>query len=106
MSVSAGWRVIDQFPKICKQASRYLCLKNRKEVLDMKITGVTSYITVEIGVRKIKIQGKETINGFVAETDSIKNWESPYNHLPIDKEELIDQITENSKNFAMKVTFK
>ena len=47
----------------------------------MKITGTSSYIKVEIDNKMVKIKGEMIVGGFLAYSDSIKNWESPHDNL-------------------------
>jgi hypothetical protein len=62
----------------------------------MKITGTRSYILVEFDYRTVKIQGELTITpAFYAYSNSIKNWEPPYDKTPIttdEKSEIIKAV--------------
>lgn len=74
----------------------------------MKITGTSSYITVEIDNKIVKIQGEMLVNGFLAYSDTIKHWEPPYEHLIIDcqsKREIIDAVMNESKGSHFKIEF-
>lgn len=47
----------------------------------MKITGASSYIVLDIGGRKIKVQGERVAGGFVAEKKTMQRFEYPYEHI-------------------------
>lgn len=72
----------------------------------MKIRGTRSYIIVEFKDKEVKIQGELTLTpAFYADKSSIKNWESPYQDIPLtdfEKKELIDEITKyNNPEFEV-----
>ena len=66
----------------------------------MKITGTMSYIKVEIEGKIVKIQGEMIVGGFVAFKNTIKNWEPPYDN------EIIDKVTNETKNSHLVITFE
>lgn len=75
----------------------------------MKITGTRSYIKVDLDDKTVKIQGEMIIGGFVADKDTIKNWEPPYEHIPIseeEKEDIIKRVIEYTKNSHFVVEFE
>ncbi|WP_040214615.1 Imm74 family immunity protein [Clostridium polynesiense] len=75
----------------------------------MKITGTMSYIKVEIDEKVVKIEGEKIIGGFVAFKDTMKNWESPHDDDVIDdklKQEIIDRVTNETKNSHLVITFE
>lgn len=74
----------------------------------MKITGTSSYIKVETDNKVVKIQGEMIVNGFVAYSDTIRNWEPPYENILIDgvtKTRLIKAITDETKDSKFKIEF-
>ncbi|MEO3943981.1 Imm74 family immunity protein [Gorillibacterium sp. CAU 1737] len=74
----------------------------------MKITGTSSYIRVELHNRSVKIQGEQLVGGFLAYSDSIANWEPPYDDVGIDeqtKKELIQAVIEKTKNSHFQIKF-
>jgi Immunity protein 74 len=74
----------------------------------MKITGTSSYIIVEINNKTVKIEGEMMVGGFLAYSDSIKNWEPPHDDVVIDvftKNQLIQAIIEKSKTTEIKIEF-
>ena len=75
----------------------------------MKITGTRSYILVEFDHRTVKIEGELTTPpAFYATISSIKNWENPYDSIPIteeEKKEIIRRILEEN-NPEFKIIFE
>jgi hypothetical protein len=74
----------------------------------MKITGTSSYIIVEFDKKTVRIQGERLVNGFLAYSDTINNWEPPYDHLIIDchtKREIINAVLNESKSSLFKIEF-
>lgn len=75
----------------------------------MKITGTSSYIKVEIDNKTLKIQGEMLVGGFLAYSDSIKNWESPHDSISIDdatKSEIIKTVINETKNSKFIIEFE
>lgn len=75
----------------------------------MKITGTRSYINVELDGKTVKIEGEMLIGGFVAYKDTIKNWEPPYEHIPItdeEKEDIIKRVIDYTKDSHFVVEFE
>jgi len=75
----------------------------------MKITGTSSYIKVEFDNKIVKIQGEMMVNGFLAYSDTIKNWEPPFEHIIIDKvtkTKLIKAIIDETKDSKFKIEFE
>jgi hypothetical protein len=75
----------------------------------MKIKGTSSYITVEIDDKTVKIQGEMVVGGFVAYADTIKNWEPPFDNIKIDeatKAKIINGVVNESQNFGYKIQFE
>lgn len=75
----------------------------------MKITGTRSYIKIEMEGKVLKIAGELTLGGFVADRETIKNWDPPHDGESIDdllKQKIIDMIVEKSKNSHVVVTFE
>ncbi len=75
----------------------------------MKITGTSSYIKVEVDDKTVKIQGEMIVGGFLAYSDSIKNWESPYDSIAIDdatKSEIIKAVIAETKNSKFIIEFE
>jgi hypothetical protein len=64
----------------------------------MKISGTRSYILVQFDHRTVKIEGELTTTpAFFADTNSIKNWESPHEKIPItekEKAEIVNRLSE------------
>lgn len=75
----------------------------------MKITGTRSYILVEYDHRTVKIEGELTTTpAFYASIGSIKNWESPYENMPVteeEKKEIINRVLEEN-NPEFKIIFE
>lgn len=76
----------------------------------MKITGTRSKIWVDLEDGRIaEIEGEMIVGGFVAERDSIKNWQVPAG-IPItasEKQEIIEGVVNKTKNNPkMKITFE
>lgn len=67
----------------------------------MKITGTRSYILVEFDHRSVKIAGELTTTPvFYASINSIKNWETPYDDMPVselEKKEIVQRISEEDR---------
>lgn len=62
------------------------------------ITGTRSYMIVDFGERKVKIQGELTTTpAFYGYIDSIKNWEAPFEDSAITESERQDIIEQISK---------
>jgi Immunity protein 74 len=75
----------------------------------MKITGTSSYIKVEIDSKTVKIQGEMLIGGFLAYSDTIKNWEPPYENVMIDdvtKAKIIKEVIDETKDSNFKIEFE
>lgn len=75
----------------------------------MKIKGTSSYITVEIDNKTVKIQGEMLVNGFVAYADTIKHWEPPYQRIEIDentKAKIIRDVIDETKNSNFVIQFE
>ncbi|ARU60013.1 hypothetical protein CBW65_02235 [Tumebacillus avium] len=75
----------------------------------MKITGTSSYIKVEYDNKTVKIQGEMTVGGFIAYSDTIKNWESPHENLAIDdvtKSKIIKEVIAETKNSKFIIEFE
>ncbi len=75
----------------------------------MKITGTRSYIQIEIDGKVVKVEGEMLIGGFVAEKDSMKHWEPPYEKELLsekEKQDIIEQVTEMTKGSHMVITFE
>jgi hypothetical protein len=75
----------------------------------MKIKGTSSYITVEIDNKTVKIQGEMLVNGFVAYADTIKYWEPPYQYIEIDettKAKIIKDVIDETQNSNFVIQFE
>ncbi len=75
----------------------------------MKIKGTSSYITVEIDNKAVKIQGEMLVNGFVAFADTMKHWEPPYQRIEIDentKAKIIRDVIDETKNSNFVIRFE
>jgi uncharacterized protein len=75
----------------------------------MKITGTSSYIKVEYDNKTVKIQGEMIVGGFLAYSDSIKNWESPHDNTAIDdltKNAIIKAVIAETKNSKFIIEFE
>jgi hypothetical protein len=74
-----------------------------------EITGTRSYIIVDYGERKVKIQGELTLTpAFYGYTNSIKYWEPPYEKEEIsesEKKTIIDEIR-NYNNSEFKIVIE
>jgi Immunity protein 74 len=74
----------------------------------MKITGTSSYIKVQINDKTVKIEGEMLVNGFLAYSNTIEKWESPYNDLIIDdktKVEIIKAVINRTSDSNFKIVF-
>ncbi len=64
---------------------------------------------VKYGDRQAKISGELTFTPvFYADIKSIKNWEPPYENIPVteeEKAEIIKRITEETKDKKLKIYF-
>lgn len=62
-----------------------------------KITVTSSYMIIDFGDRKVKVQGELTLTpAFYGYINSIKNWEPPYDSKEIsefEKNEIIDEVS-------------
>lgn len=60
--------------------------------------------------KTVKIEGEMLIGGFVAYKDTIKkNWEPPYEHIPItdeEKEDIIKRVIDYTKDSHFVVEFE
>lgn len=75
----------------------------------MKITGTSSYIKVEYNNKTVKIQGEKIVGGFLAYSDTIKQWEPPHDDVTIDestKMELIREVIDKTKDTNYKIEFE
>ena len=75
----------------------------------MKINGTRSYIKVTFEGKTVKISGEMIVGGFVADKNSIRNWEPPYNDKSIndtEKQNIIDAVINKTKNSHMIITFE
>ncbi len=75
----------------------------------MKIEGTSSYITVEIDNKTVRIQGEMLVNGFLAYVDTIKHWEPPYQRIEIDentKAKIIRDVIDETKNSNFVIRFE
>lgn len=75
----------------------------------MQIKGTSSYITVEIDHKTVKIQGEMLGNGFLAFADTIKHWEPPYQNIEIDeatKAKIIQDVMDETKNSKFVIQFE
>lgn len=63
----------------------------------MKITGTNGYIILFVDGRAIKIAGERIIGGFVAEINSIRNFEPPFEHETLTEEIKSRYIAEATK---------
>ena len=75
----------------------------------MSIRGGRSYIIIEIGNKKLTIDGELTTTpSFYAEASTIKHWSTPEGIIPIndtERDELIHKIIEESKNSKVPILF-
>lgn len=77
--------------------------------MNLKITGTSSYIKVEVEGKIVKIQGEMLIDGFVAFKDTITKWEPPHDNISIDeetKEKIIEGVIEETKKSKFKIEFE
>ncbi|MCG8711011.1 hypothetical protein JHU04_004349 [Brenneria sp. 4F2] len=75
----------------------------------MKITGTNSYIILDDGGRKIKVEGEMIIGGFIANINSIKNFEPPYEKEELTEEtkrEHIDKTIKKTADTYMEIKFE
>jgi hypothetical protein len=74
----------------------------------LKIKGTSSYITVEIDDKTVKIQGEMLAGGFLAYADTIKHWEAPYEDVIIDentKAKIIKDVMDETGNSDYEIQF-
>lgn len=74
----------------------------------MKITGTSSYILVETGDKKAKIQSELLINGFAAYADTMQYWEAPDNENTVsesEKQSIIHAVLAESERTGFRITF-
>lgn len=74
----------------------------------MKITGTSSYVLLDIDGKKIKAQGEMTVGGFIAEKDTMKKFEPPYENEPVTEsvlDDYIDEAVKKTKNSHMVIKF-
>jgi hypothetical protein len=75
----------------------------------MKITGTRSYILVEFDHRSVKIAGELTTTPvFYASIKSIKNWEPPYDSIPVsesEKREIVNRVLQEIRS-EFKILFE
>lgn len=75
----------------------------------MKITGNSSSVTINFGNRTVTISGEFMVGGFIAYSDSIHSWDSPFNHEIIDnatKQKIIDDVVKKTANNDFKIVFE
>lgn len=75
---------------------------------DIKITGTSSYIDVEIDNKVIRIPGELGSGYFLCYDECITEWLKPEGQAvtPEEKENLIERINEKQKNSKMKILFR
>jgi hypothetical protein len=74
----------------------------------VKITGTNSYIILDYNGRKIKVEGEMIVGGFVAEKNTMKRYEPPFeNELVTEevKEKYIHEAIEKTKGSHMVIQF-
>jgi len=74
----------------------------------MKITGTSTYINIEIEEKVVRASGEFIRGGFVAYSDSMKEWEPPHQNEEFDesvKLMIINTVTEYCKDKNFKVVF-
>jgi hypothetical protein len=75
----------------------------------IKITGTSSYIKAVFDDKVVKISGEMVVGGFLAYSDTIKNWEAPYDDVEITdeyKSKIIKTIIDQTKNSEFIIEFE
>ncbi|ADL36292.1 hypothetical protein bpr_II355 (plasmid) [Butyrivibrio proteoclasticus B316] len=75
---------------------------------DVRITGTSSYVNIEIDGRRIQISGEMMADGFLAYKGDIKKWDYPEEN-PVTKEEkqmIIDAVTEKAADSDFTIIFQ
>lgn len=79
-----------------------------REEIKVKITGTNSYIILDYNGRKIKVEGEMIVGGFVAEKNTMKRYEPPFeNELVTEevKEKYIQEALKKTKGSHMVIQF-
>ena len=74
----------------------------------MKITGTNSYIVLDIDFSKIKVQVEMVVGGFIAEINTMQQFEPPYENITLTesvKEMYINEAVKKTANSHMIIRF-
>ncbi|AUX91847.1 Imm74 family immunity protein [Mixta gaviniae] len=74
----------------------------------MKITGTNSYVMFDIDGKKIKAQGERVVGGFIAEQNTMKKFEPPYENEPVTdaiRQKYIQEAVRKTQGSHMVITF-
>lgn len=74
----------------------------------MKITGTSSYVMLDIDGKKIKAQGEMIVGGFIAEKDTMKKFEPPYENEPVTeavRQKYINEAVQKTHDSHMVIKF-
>ena len=74
----------------------------------MKITGTSSYVMLDIDGKKIRAEGEMVVGGFVAEKNTMKQFEPPYESEPVTdvvRQRYIDEAVKKTQGSHMVLKF-
>ncbi len=74
----------------------------------MKITGTSSYVMLDIDGRKIRAEGEMVVGGFVAEKNTMRQFEPPYESEPVTdavRQRYIDEAVKKNQGSHMVLKF-
>ncbi|ADD78090.1 Hypothetical Protein PANA_2923 [Pantoea ananatis LMG 20103] len=74
----------------------------------MKITGTSSYVMLDIDGRKIRAEGEMVVGGFVAEKNTMRQFEPPYESEPVTdavRQRYIDEAVKKTQGSHMVLKF-
>lgn len=75
----------------------------------MKITGTSSSVNVDFGNRSLTIKGEFMVGGFIAYSDTILCWDSPFGNEIIDnetKQKIIKSVIDETCDKDFKIVFE
>lgn len=76
--------------------------------IKMKITGTSSYVVLDIEGKKIKAEGEMIVGGFIAEKNTMKKFEPPYENEPVTdaiRQKYIDEAVRKTQGSHMVIKF-